>query len=103
MLKDAKMTRLSTNLRDPAARPYFLWDEDTTVAELRSAIELAEPEEWARLVGKVMREARDPDVWHFVTPHEVWERRAELDRYLGRRRAFWRYLLEAWHRDGFLG
>lgn len=96
------MTRLSTDLQDAAARPYFLWDEDTTVAELRSAIEYAEPEEWARLVGKVMREARDADVWHFVTPRAVWERRALLDRYLGRRRAFWNYLLDGWHADGYL-
>ena len=51
------MTRLSTNLRDPSARPYFLWDEDTTVAELRSAIEHAEPAEWARLVGTCARRA----------------------------------------------
>lgn len=97
------MTRLSTNLRDPTARPYFLWDEDTTVGELTAAIERAEPEEWARLVGKLMREARDSDVWHFVTPRAVWEHRARLDRYLGRRRAFWNYLLNAWHDDGYLG
>ena len=96
------MRQLSTDLRDPAARPYFLWDEDTTVAELRSAIERADPEEWAQLVGKVMREARDTDVWCFVTPRAVWERRSLLDRYLGRRRAFWLYLLEGWHRDGSL-
>jgi hypothetical protein len=37
-----------------------------------------------------------------VTPRAVWERRAMLDRYLGRRRAFWNYLLEGWHRDGYL-
>ena len=96
------MAPLSTNLRDPAARPYFLWDESTTVAELRSSIERAEPEEWARLVGKMMREARDVDVWHFVTPRAVWDHRAQLDRYLGRRRAFWHYLLDGWHRDGLL-
>lgn len=96
------MARLSTDLHDPAARPYFLWDEETTVAELRSAIARAEPEEWARLVGKLMREARDTDVWLFVKPRAVWERRALLDRYLGRRRAFWQYLLEGWHRDGYL-
>jgi hypothetical protein len=97
------MTRLSTNLRDPTARPYFLWDEEaTTVAELRAAIAAANPEEWARLVGKVMREARDTDVWHFATPQEVWKRKASLDRYLGRRRAFWHYLLDGWHRDGYL-
>ena len=97
------MTRLSTDLRDPAARPYFLWDEDTTIAELRSAIELAKPEEWARLVGKLMREARDTDVWQFVTPRDVWQHRLLLDRYLGRRRSFWHYLLDGWHADGYLG
>jgi hypothetical protein len=96
------MARLSTDLRDPAARPYFLWDEPTTVAQLRSAIEKASPEEWARLVGKVMREARDTDVWHFVSPRAVWERRSLLERYWGRRRAFWQYLLEGWYKDGFL-
>ena len=96
------MTPLSTNLSDQAARPYFLWDEDTTVAELHSAISHAAPEEWARLVGKMMREARDTDVWRFVTPRAVWERRSLLDRYWGRRRAFWYYLLEGWHRDGYL-
>jgi hypothetical protein len=102
MLNLGDMAPLSTNLKDPTARPYFLWDEDTTVAELHAAIGRAEPEEWARLVGKMMREARDTDVWCFVTPQAVWERRALLDRYLGRRRAFWQYLLEGWHRDGYL-
>jgi hypothetical protein len=96
------MARLSTNLSDPTARPYFLWDEEATVAELRAAIDQAEPEEWARLIGKVMREARDADVWYFVTPQMVWERRGLLDRYLGRRRVFWHYLLNAWHQDGYL-
>jgi hypothetical protein len=102
MLDLEQMAQLSTNLHDPSARPYFLWDEETTVAELRAAIERAEPEEWARRVGKMMREARDTDVWLFVTPRAVWERRALLDRYLGRRRAFWQYLLEGWHQDGYL-
>jgi hypothetical protein len=32
----------------------------------------ADARERARLVGKLMREARDPDVWQFVTPREVW-------------------------------
>lgn len=97
------MTRLSTDLSDPTARPYFLWDEETTVGQLRCSIEQADLDEWTRLVGKLMREARDTDVWQFVTPREVWERRDLLERYLGRRRSFWQYLLEGWHRDGFLG
>ena len=73
---------LSFDMQDPAARPYFLWDErDATV-------------------GKLMREARDEDVWHFTTVAEVRALMPKIDRYLGRRRAFWRYLLDAWERHG---
>jgi hypothetical protein len=93
---------LSTDLTDDDARPYFLWDEQRTVRELREALAAAEPGEWSRLVGKLMREARDEDVWKFVTPEQVWQQLASLEPYLGRRRNFWHYLLEAWSRDGFL-
>jgi hypothetical protein len=93
---------LSTNLHDPDARPYFLWSEDTSVAAFRRALLDAQGEEWCRLVGTLMREARDPDVWLFVTPQQVWEQYSGIQRHLGRRRQFWDYLLNAWHQDGFL-
>lgn len=86
---------------DDDARPYFLWDEDTTVAEFRRAIERAAARERYRLIGKLMREARDNDVWRFVTPDLVWQHLDEIRPYLGRRRDFWEYLLQGWHRDGF--
>ena len=92
---------LSFDLRDPDARPYFLWDErDATVASFRRALAEAGEDEKARLLGKLMREARDEDVWQFTTVAEVRALLPKIDRYLGRRRAFWRYLLEAWRRHG---
>ncbi|MDX2054695.1 MAG: hypothetical protein SFV15_20000 [Polyangiaceae bacterium] len=94
--------KLSRDLSDPDARPYFLWSEPTTVGEFRDKLAQADGEEWARLVGTLMREARDPDVWKFVTPQMVWERFEKIDRYLGRRRPFWHYLMSAWHDDGFV-
>ena len=33
------MRRLTTDLGDDAGRPYFLWDEDVSVAELRQVLE----------------------------------------------------------------
>ena len=72
------------------------------MAEFRCALEQADAKERHRLVGKLMREARDPDVWRFVTPREVWANFASIERYLGRRRSFWSYLLTGWHRDGLL-
>ena len=89
------------DLRDPDARPYFLWDErHTTVQTFREALTHADANEKARLLGKLMREARDEDVWLFTTVAEVRALMPKIDRYLGRRRAFWRYLLEVWQRHG---
>jgi hypothetical protein len=59
---------ISTDLTQGDKRPYFLWDEDVTVAELRSALRGDDRELRLRLLGKMLREARDSDVWFFVTP-----------------------------------
>ncbi len=60
--------RLTTDLDDPAAVPCFLWDEPMTVAELKTRLAAASPPERARLLGKILREARDVEVWRFTTP-----------------------------------
>lgn len=90
------MRPLTTNLDDEGHRPYFLWDEDVSVRELKDKIAAAEAGERARLLGKVMREARDPDVWRFTTLDEVRALWPGIVRHLGRRRAFWEYLLSVW-------
>ena len=94
---------LSTNLDDPAAIPYFLWDEPMTVAEFRERLVTSSPPEQNRLLGKLLREARDTDVWKFTSPAEVWRKWPLLVRHLGRRRAFWEFLLGSWHKDGLIG
>ncbi|MGH7264743.1 MAG: hypothetical protein ACREMB_07785 [Candidatus Rokuibacteriota bacterium] len=96
------MQPLSSDLTDDRSRPYFLWDEERTTGEFRQALAAASPAERYRLIGKLMREARDSDVWRFVAPAEVWAHFDEVRPYLGRRLAFWEYLLEGWRRDGFL-
>ena len=90
--------RLSMDLDDPEAVPYFLWDEPISVAELRSRLSSAGPSEKLRLLGKLLREARDTDVWRFTTPAEVRALWPQLQRHLGRRRVFWEFLLERWRK-----
>ena len=94
---------LSTNLADPMAIPYFLWDEPMTVAELRQRLRTASAAEQTRLLAKIMREARDTDVWLFTSPEEVWSRWSNLQPQLGRRRTFWEFLLKRWHEEGLVG
>ena len=93
---------LSSDLDDPRAVPYFLWDEPMTVEELRTKLGGVSRAERARLLGKILREARDTDVWCFTTPTEVARLWPQVALHLGRRRPFWEFLLERWREDGLL-
>ncbi len=95
----AKVT-LSTDLSDAQAVPYFLWDEPMTVSELREKLRSASEPERMRLLGKILREARDTEVWLFTTPDDVIRNWQSLSRSLGRRRPFWEFLLEKWSEQG---
>lgn len=96
------MTQLSTDLHDPDATPYFLWDEPMTVREVhRLLLDATEPVR-LRLLAKILREARDTDVWHFTSPGEVARMYDRLAPFLGRRRAFWDFLLGRWRVAGLL-
>jgi hypothetical protein len=95
-------TPLSSDLDDDQAIPYFLWDDPIPVSEVRRRLKSASPPERDRLLGKILREAQDPDVWRFTTPEEVAARFSRLARHLGRRRRFWEFLLKLWHKEGLL-
>ena len=83
-------------------RPYFLWDEDVSIDELQGRLHGSNEAERLRLLGKLLREARDIDVWEFVTPEEVARALPSVSYRLGRRRGFWEFLIEGWRRDGIL-
>ena len=53
-------------------------------------------------MAKLLREARDIDVWAFVTPEHVAAALPAIRHRLGRRRAFWEFLIEGWREDGIL-
>jgi hypothetical protein len=94
---------LSTDLDAPDAIPYFLWDEPMTVAEFRQRLKTAAAAEQTRLLAKLLREARDTDVWHFTSPAEVYQRWSAVAPQLGRRRGFWEFLLGCWEKEGLIG
>lgn len=87
---------LSTNLNAPLAIPYFLWDEPMTSAEFRHRLSTGSEAERTRLLAKLLREARDTDVWLFITPAEIRDRWSAMVSQLGRRRPFWEFLLDHW-------
>lgn len=96
------MRPLTLDLSQEDRRPYFLWDEDVSVRELRSRLAGPDRYEKRRLLGKLLREARDTDVWLFTSPAEVAREFPSLRHRLGRRLAFWEFLLGGWERLGLL-
>ena len=95
--------KLSTDLSSPLSIPYFLWDEPMTVAEFRDRLKTASKSERTRLLAKLMREARDTDVWKFISPAEAWQKWEDIAPQLGRRRSFWEFLFGMWQKEGLLG
>ena len=92
---------LTTDLSSDDAIPYFLWDQPMTIAELRRRLG-GSPEERYHYLGKILREAREPDVWRFTTPEEVVREWDRIEPQLGRRREFWRFLLDKWRELGLV-
>ena len=93
---------LSTDLDRPDAVPYFVWDEPMTVREIKDRLQRTSPPERNRLLGRILREAKDTDVWRFTSPEDVAANWGALAPHLGRRREFWEFLLGQWRRQGLL-
>ena len=91
-----------SGFEDDQAVPYFLWDRNVTVGELRAALADGSDPRRIPLLRVLLREARPDDVWKFVTPQSVADEWSEINPGLGQRRAFWQWLLGAWRDHGFL-
>ena len=94
---------LTADMEKRELRPYFLWDEDVSIEELHQILAGPDGPRRDQLLAKMLREARDIDVWHFVSPAEVARVMERLRRRLGRRHAFWKFLIEGWRTRGLLG
>src|SRR3990172_1046528 len=95
------MRTFEVELRDDAV-PSFLWDEPTTLAELRRLLAEGSEEQRYYYAAKVMREARFDHVWTLVPLATVLDRWDHLHPRLGRRRALWEHLIDEWTRQDLI-
>lgn len=87
-------------LVDAQGRPYFLWDCEMTLDELRARLADPDPEVRAYLIGKLMRQAKPDDVFTFVSAREIRALWSRLERHLGKTRPFWTWLFATWEAQG---
>jgi hypothetical protein len=83
-------------LVDERSRPYFLWDVDLTIDEFRERLRTGTREDRAYWTGKLMRQAKPDDVFSFVGLADIENLWCDLERYLGKSRAFWVWILGKW-------
>ena len=87
----------------PDAVPYFNWDAPVTNGEVRRALAGDSEADKVFWIARIMREAQYADVWKYVSlRRDVLPRWETLRSQMGRRRAFWEFLLERWRRDGLI-
>ncbi len=89
-------------LTDNKGRPYFLWDTELTLDEFEHSIADEEPAARSYLIGKLMRQAKPDDALQFVSPQQIADLWPSIERYLGKSRPFWTWLLEQWERLGYV-
>ncbi len=94
------MRPLTIDLDIKDRRPYFLWDCDMTLEEFRSRLRSPDAEVRAYFIAKLMRQAKPDDVFTFVSARVIRAHWPRLNRYLGRQREFWTWLMETWERQG---
>ncbi|HKY34305.1 MAG TPA: hypothetical protein VJN18_00065 [Polyangiaceae bacterium] len=93
----------SLDLVSPAAVPYFNWDAPVTNAEVRSALGSGSEDVKLFWIARILREARYPDVWQYLSlTKDVLPRWDVLRARLGRQRPFWEYLITGWRHDGLV-
>ena len=87
-------------LVDQQGRPYFLWDCEMTLDQLKAGLVSSDSEVRAYLLGKIMRQAKPDDVLQLVSMDAIRELWPGLKRYLGESRELWEWLLERWKEPG---
>lgn len=83
---------------DEENRPYFM--RDLTLDRFFKG--LGDANGRAYLLGQLLRNARPDDVFSFVSPGELLRAWPEIEEYLGRRWAFWHWLLTTWEDQGLV-
>lgn len=96
--------RISRDVLAPDAVPYFNWDAAVTNEAVRRALREGTEEDRLYWIARIMREAQYNDVWQYVSLRGDLLPRWDVVRpRLGKRRAFWEFLIDRWRHDGLLG
>lgn len=84
------------HLLDAQGRPYFLWDVDLSLTSFLERLRSGPPAERGYWAAKLLRQAKPDDALQWVTTSDIVELWPDMERHLGRSKAFWAWLLGMW-------
>jgi hypothetical protein len=94
---------ISMDTTSPEAVPYFNWDAPVSNSELRRILREGTEADQLFWTARIMSEARYRDVWSYLSlRRDILPRWDRVRHRLGRRRAFWEFLIDRWRRDGLI-
>jgi hypothetical protein len=86
-------------LRDDL-KPSFCWDRDWTFGEIRRRLRESIKFDKVKLIAWILREGTYAEIWNLVSPKEVFFMLDTLKPFLGRRKDYWSYTFDVWHKLG---
>jgi hypothetical protein len=81
-------------LCDARGRPYFLWDCDVTLDELREHLSAPDDDRRIYWLSKVMRQAKPDDAVTLASLTEIRRLWPRVEPSLGQTKAFWSWYLD---------
>lgn len=78
------------------------WDRRVSATELEDILRDRSHPEHVAFLAQLLRESRPDEVWAYASPKTIAAEWPELAPRLGRRRAFWTWLLSEWRSLGLL-
>ena len=82
--------------------PYFMWDYQYTVGQIKHILASGTEAERIWLMAKILRDARYCDVWKFISLQDFLKYRQQLMPRLGREKGFWQFLYARWIKYGLI-
>lgn len=83
--------------------PYFMWDYQYTVGEIKKMLAEGDENQRLWLIAKIMRDARYSDVWKFISLQDFLKYRERLMRgRLGLQKDFWQFMYSRWIQHGIV-
>ncbi len=97
-----KKIKLSYDIEDDNAVPYYMWDYLLTNKEIKNILSSSDESKKIWLMAKIMRDAKFEDIWKLVDLKNIKKYKIKFKHRLGRRKEIWNFLFKKYKKYGII-